>query len=175
MLIKLQEDCQANLLEGGQGRGYTGGMTEKAPDLPPVDLPPTHESLPIAMIRAREKLMGPIRDMLQSSGLTEQQWRILRVLEEFGPQDATQLAERSSLLMPSQTRIVQNLAEKGLVTRETNPRDRRRQVVTITPAGHRILLDYAAQARAIGNHAREALGEDKVRQLLALLDEIVRM
>lgn len=150
-------------------------MTEKPADLPPVDLPPTTASLPIAMIRAREKLMLPIREMLQASGLTEQQWRILRVLEEYGAQDATQLAERSSLLMPSQTRIVQNLSEKGLVTRETNPADRRRQVVTITPKGRQILVDNAAEARAIAAQVREALGEDKVRQLLALLDEIVRM
>jgi len=127
------------------------------------------------MIRAREKLMMPIREMLQASGLTEQQWRILRVLEEYGPQDATQLAERSSLLMPSQTRIVQNLSEKGLVTRETNPTDRRRQVVTITPKGRQILVDNAPEARAIAAQVREALGDDKVRQLLALLDEIVRM
>lgn len=150
-------------------------MTDKTPDLPPIDLPPTRASLPIALIRAREKLMVPIREMLQSSGLTEQQWRILRVLEEFGSQDATQLAERSSLLMPSQTRIVQNLVEKGLVTRQTNPEDRRRQVVTITSAGRQILLDNAEEARAIAGQVREALGDEKIRQLLDLLDDIVRM
>ncbi|MGY3438683.1 MULTISPECIES: homoprotocatechuate degradation operon regulator HpaR [unclassified Marinovum] len=150
-------------------------MTDDARDVPPIDLPPTQQSLPIAMIRAREKLMGPIRDMLQASGLTEQQWRILRVLEEYGPQDATKLAERSSLLMPSQTRIVQNLSEKGLVSRKTSTEDRRRQVVTITPEGRSILVENAEQARAIAGQVRTALGDEKVRQLLALLDDIVRM
>ena len=33
--------------------------------------------------------MAPIRDMLRASGLTEQQWRVLRILSEFGPQDLT--------------------------------------------------------------------------------------
>ncbi|MCR9055691.1 MAG: hypothetical protein NXI02_00005, partial [Rhodobacteraceae bacterium] len=68
-------------------------------------LPSTKRSVPIALIRAREKVMGPIREMLSDCGITEQQWRILRVLEEFGPQDASSLAERACLLLPSQTRI----------------------------------------------------------------------
>ena len=70
-------------------------MTQDAADFPPVDLPPTDQSLPIALLRARERLMIPIREALQVTGLTEQQWRLLRVLEEFGPQDATKLAERA--------------------------------------------------------------------------------
>lgn len=139
------------------------------------ELPSTTRSLPIMLIRARERLMGPIRDMLSKSGLTEQQWRILRVLDEFGPQDATMLAARSSLLMPSQTRILQTLTSKGLVTREPNAQDRRRQTVTITEAGRKIINDNATQSRAIAMQVEEALGKDKVRQLLDLLDEIDRM
>ena len=68
-------------------------------------------------------------EMLSNSGLTEQQWRILRVLEELGPLDSTKLSENASLLLPSQTRIVQTLVEKGLVTRQADPSDRRRQTV----------------------------------------------
>lgn len=144
-------------------------------DLPPVDLPPTDESLPIALMRARERLMVPIREALQVTGLTEQQWRILRVLEEFGPQDATKLAERASLLMPSQTRIVQNLSEKGYVSRRTNPDDRRKQVVSITAAGHAVLARNAPKAREISAEFTRALGEEKVKTLVAILDDIIHM
>ncbi len=150
-------------------------MMQNAADLPPVDLPPTDQSLPIALMRARERLMVPIREALQVTGLTEQQWRIMRVLEEFGPQDATKLAERSSLLMPSQTRIVQNLCEKGYVSRRTNPEDRRRQIVAITPAGHEVLVRNAPKAREISAEVAATLGEDKVRQLVAILDDIIHM
>ena len=52
---------------------------------PRIDLPPVQRSLPIALLRARERLMPPIREMLIRSGITEQQWRILRALEEAGP------------------------------------------------------------------------------------------
>ena len=55
-------------------------------------LPSTRRSLPIALMRSREKVMGPIRDMLKVSGITEQQWRVLRVLSESGAQDLTQIS-----------------------------------------------------------------------------------
>ena len=73
---------------------------------PRTELPATRRSLPIALIRAREAVMHPIREMLAGTGLTEQQWRILRVLDEFGPLEATQLAGRAGLMAPSLTRIV---------------------------------------------------------------------
>ena len=136
------------------------------------DLPSTTRSLPIALIRAREKVMGPIRAMLSQSGITEQQWRILRVLEEFGPLDATKLSEAASLLVPSQTRIVQTLVEKGYVTRTPDMKDRRRQTVAITEAGRRIIEDNLDQARAIARHFETVLGKEKLRTLLDLLAEL---
>jgi hypothetical protein len=72
-------------------------------------VPETNRSLPIALLRAREKVMGPIRAMLADVGVTEQQWRVLRVLAERGTLDPTEIADRSCLLMPSLTRILQTL------------------------------------------------------------------
>ena len=92
-------------------------MTEKADTDTRLDLHSTTQSVPMALIRAREKVMGPIRKMLAESGLTEQQWRILRVLEEFGKTEPTRLAEQTCLLLPSLSRILQTLVDKGYVTR----------------------------------------------------------
>ncbi|MDP5347500.1 MAG: MarR family transcriptional regulator, partial [Paracoccaceae bacterium] len=83
-------------------------------------VPETNRSLPIALLRAREKVMGPIRAMLADVGVTEQQWRVLRVLAERGTLDPTEIADRSCLLMPSLTRILQTLTTKGLITREVH-------------------------------------------------------
>ena len=66
-----------------------------------VGLRRTRRSLPIALLRARETVMGPIREMLATSGVNEQKWRVLRVLQEQGPMDLTPLAEEASLLLPS--------------------------------------------------------------------------
>ena len=132
----------------------------------------TSRSLPFALIRAREKVMAPIREMLADSGITEQQWRILRVLSEFGPQDGTLLSERTSLLPSSQTRIVQSMLERGYLTRTANDSDRRRQTVAITPAGQAIIDNHIEEAQVIAARFQEILGEDDLERLLEILAKL---
>jgi homoprotocatechuate degradation regulator HpaR len=135
--------------------------------------PSTSRSLPIALIRAREGVMAPIRDMLAETGITEQQWRVLRVLSEHGALDTTTLADRASLLFPSLTRIATTMRNKGLITQTRDAVDRRRQMIEITAEGQRIIDDYADQSARIVADFRATLGEanyEKLLDLLALLD-----
>ena len=57
--------------------------------------PATSRSLPIALLRAREAVMGNFRPMLADFDVTEQQWRVMRVLSEAGRLDASDLAARA--------------------------------------------------------------------------------
>lgn len=135
-------------------------------------LPSTARSLPIALIRAREGVMSPIRDMLSATGITEQQWRVLRVLAEFGRMDTKTLADRSSLLFPSLTRIAATLRDKGLVTQTRDDKDRRRQFIEITADGQRIIDDRSPQAAQIVADFKETLGADDYERLLDLLERL---
>ena len=128
--------------------------------------PPKSRSLPIALIRAREGVMAPIREMLESSGITEQQWR---VLSEQGRQDATTLADRASLLVPSLTRIVQKMLSKGLITQTRDKSDRRRQMIEITKSGQKIIDDNAEHSARIVSGHKTKLGKDRYEKLLDLL------
>tara|TARA_B110000027_G_C15912868_1_gene209179 strand:- start:143 stop:505 length:363 start_codon:yes stop_codon:yes gene_type:complete len=116
--------------------------------------------------------MAPIREMLKASGITEQQWRVLRILSEFGPQDLTEIAAKASLLMPSLSRIIRKLGEDGLITRATDSEDRRRQTVVIAPAGQQIIDDNLAQATRIAAEFQYRLGADRFELLLDLLAEL---
>ncbi len=135
-------------------------------------LPTTSRSLPIALIRAREGVMAPIRDMLAETGITEQQWRVLRVLSEHGKLDSKTLADRASLLMPSLTRIATTLRTKGLITQVRDEVDRRRQFVEITPAGQHIIDANLDQAIKIVDGFRDALGSEDYETLLDLLGRL---
>lgn len=135
----------------------------------PRKLPTTARSLPMALIRAREGVMAPIRDMLSPTGITEQQWRVLRVLAENGPMDATTLADRANLLFPSLTRIASKMREKGLITQTRDAVDRRRQVTQITSAGQRIIDDCLPRATQIVADTRATLGDENYEALLDLL------
>lgn len=139
---------------------------------PMKHLPSTQRSLPMALIRAREQVMMPIRQMLSDTGLTEQQWRVLRVLDEHGDLEPSQLAKQAALLLPSQSRIVQAMAEKGLVVRQDHKNDRRRTTIKITPAGHDIIKQNAQRASNITNTFREKLGPRRFEALLDMLDDL---
>ncbi|ABD56422.1 homoprotocatechuate degradation operon regulator HpaR [Jannaschia sp. CCS1] len=134
--------------------------------------PPTARSLPMALIRAREGVMAPIRDMLSETGITEQQWRVLRVLSENGPLDATSLADRASLLFPSLTRIATKMRDKGLITQTRDEVDRRRHFIAITEDGQKIIDDRADQSAQIVADIRATLGEDDYETLLDLLAKL---
>ena len=136
-------------------------------------LPSTSRSLPIALIRAREGLMAPIREMLSDTGITEQQWRVLRVLSEYGAIDSSTLADRASILFPSLTRIVATMRDKRLISQTRDEIDRRRQIITITEAGQKIIDERSEQSTQIVANIRETLGDknyETLLDLLALLD-----
>lgn len=135
-------------------------------------LPPTSRSLPIALIRAREGVMGPIREMLSETDITEQQWRVLRVLAEYGHMDTKTLADKSSLLFPSLTRIASTLRNKGLVTQTRDIQDRRRQIIEITPKGQKIIDDKTDEAAQIVAGFKSMLGPQKYETLLDLLETL---
>ena len=78
--------------------------------------------------------MAPIRTMLADVGLTEQQWRVLRVLDEKGALEPTHIAEQACLLLPSLTRILQKLEEKHLILRKPDENDRAEGVCVDTVA-----------------------------------------
>ncbi len=137
-------------------------------------LPLINNSLLISLLRAREKVISPIRDMLNRLGITEQQWRVLRVLHETGPLDATGLAENAVLHLASQTRIVQTLIDKGLVTRAVDPGDRRRQTLEISRTGADLIRNNQDAAAQITRNIEDRLGSEKLGKLLDLLDELNR-
>jgi len=113
--------------------------------------------------------MPPIRDMLAETGITEQQWRVLRVLAEHGPLGSSTLANRACLLFPSLTRISQTMQKKGLITLSRDEKDKRRQTISISKAGQKIIDEKNDQAAHIVNGFKKRLGEDNYEQLLDLL------
>lgn len=143
-----------------------------SPDTPAQPLRRTRRSLPIALLRARETVMGPIREMLSQSDINEQKWRVLRVLDERGPTELTLVAKDACLLLPSLTRIIRAMEDEGLATRATDETDRRKTIATITDAGRALIVAHMAESNAIFARLERDFGHDKLEQLLDLLDEL---
>jgi len=148
---------------------HNTGMIENIP------LRQTRRSLPIALLRARETVMGPIRGMLANSGVNEQKWRVLRALQENGPLELTMLAQQACLLLPSLTRMIRPMAEEGLVVRNTPEKDRRKVVLAITPVGMTLIHSYNAESNAIFAAIEQQFGQNRLEQLLDMLDDLRKL
>jgi homoprotocatechuate degradation regulator HpaR len=132
----------------------------------------TSRSLPIAMLRARENIMAPIRTLLNDVDVTEQQWRVLRVLAENGRMDPKDIAMQACLLNPSLTRIMQILEKKGLIHRTPDTQDRRRVHVNITDAGVALIDSVAPQSNRIFDRLEARYGKDQIETLLDMLNAL---
>ena len=91
------------------------------------------------LLRAREVAMSHFRPILQEHGVTEQQWRALRALDEQGEMTASGLARECAILAPSMTRIIRRLAADGFVTVARANRDQRELRVRISARGRRLV------------------------------------
>lgn len=153
-------------------------MTAKAHRSPPRSEQPGglrrfDRSLPMNLLRAREAVMRTFTPALKAHGLTPQQWRVVRVLVEYGQLDITQLAERTFLLPPSLSRIIQNLEQRGIVRRHGIAGDQRRSAITITARGQRLFDKIAPLSEARYRHIAERFGPGKLELMYELLDELV--
>lgn len=138
----------------------------------PESFRPTSRSLPIALLRARETVMARFRPLLAERGLTEQQWRVLRVLDETGPLEATEIAELSCILTPSMTRILRTLEGRGMVRREKHATDGRRALIHITDPARQALRAAAPESNRVYGELVAAFGEAQMDALLDMLERL---
>lgn len=136
---------------------------------------PTDRSLPMALLRARETVMTHFRPLLAAHHVTEQQWRVLRVLGESGPLDATQLAVRCCILRPSMTLILRTLAARKLVSRKRHARDGRRLMLEATPRAMALIAKVTPESNSIYSSIEASFGRDRLSQLLDILEVLGKM
>jgi homoprotocatechuate degradation regulator HpaR len=133
------------------------------------------ESLPILLLRAREVTVARFRPILYEFGLTEQQWRTLRALDEVGEMTGAAVAREAAVLAPSMTRILRRLADDGLVRVDRSKRDQRELKVRVSPRGRRLVRrigprmehEYAQICEQLGKEQLDALHLG-LRELIAL-------
>jgi homoprotocatechuate degradation regulator HpaR len=143
-----------------------------AKDVHRVPMRDFSQSLPMALLRAREAVMRQFRPSLRKHDLTEQQWRILRALAAVDAIEVTELAHLAFLLGPSLSRILRDLEARGLVTRKLVERDQRRSVLSIAPKGLRLIGRVAPHSEAIYAEIAQRYGARKLGELQQMLGEL---
>ena len=83
--------------------------------------------------------MAHTRPSLREHDLSDQQWRVLRVLGEHGTVETGRVAREAFILGPSLTGMLARMERDGLIRRERDPLDQRRTVVQATPRGLKLV------------------------------------
>lgn len=137
-----------------------------------------HRNLPRLLLQARESVMGHTRPSLRAHGLSDQQWRVLRVLGEHAHDSGVEtgrVAKDAFLLGPSLTGVLTRMERDGLIERQRCPQDARRTVVRATAVG---LAKVQALSRSIEAHyawMEGQLGNTVLHDLYALLDQVIAL
>lgn len=92
-------------------------------------------SLPMMLYRTLDAVMPRFRTIFNEFGLTEQQWRVLRVLWEGDAVPLGDLATATLIPAPSLVGIVDRLEKMALVSRRRSDSDRRVVFIGATRAG----------------------------------------
>jgi len=124
------------------------------------------------LLQAREAVMYHFRSMLRAHGLTEQQWRVIRVLAAEGELETGELAEHSFLLGPSLTRILQALEADNLILRKPDKTDQRRYRISLSQSGNARYHKVSPDSEALYQRLEQAFGKDKLATLYGLLEEL---
>ena len=130
------------------------------------------QSLTLTLLQAREAAMSFFRPSLNEHGLTEQQWRIIRILEQHGELEIYQLAELACILKPSMTGVLVRMEAAGMVHRRKAEQDQRRVLITLADKGKASFESMSQCMEANYQRLQEQLGEEKLQTLLGLLDEL---
>jgi len=109
----------------------------------------THRNLPLLLLQARESVISRFRPMLNAHGVTEQQWRIVRALQEHGALEPRQIVSRCHISSPSLAGVLARMDELGLVQRARLPHDQRRVMVSLTDASRQLVATMAPQIEAL--------------------------
>ncbi|MEU6082552.1 MarR family transcriptional regulator [Streptomyces sp. NPDC047108] len=121
---------------------------------------------------ALERLFRLFRRLGTPTDLSLTAVSTLSDLERTGPGRLTALAAREGVTQPAMTQLISRLQESGLVTRASDPEDRRVVRVHITDAGRDALARRrAARAERLG-HLLERLSPDDRAALTAALPAI---
>jgi homoprotocatechuate degradation regulator HpaR len=145
-------------------------VSPESPDF--ESLPPVADSLPVRLMRTREAVMMRIRPVLRAHGVTEQQWRVLRTVQDLHETEITALAERVFLLPPSLSRILRDLEARDLIARRPSAQDQRRALVSVAPEGEALIHRVEPALRDVRLEMRRLCGADRLKVLADMLDAI---
>ena len=110
---------------------------------------------------------------LATAGSRGYHYRLLAALQEFGPASQASLGRHTAMDRSDVAAAVTELVSRGLAGRTPDPADRRRNVISITPAGTAHLGRLEELLADVQDELLTPLSPAERQQLIGLLNRIL--
>jgi len=130
------------------------------------------EEASVALMRTADLLRRMIGTVVESRGITAQQYNVLRILRGAGERGlpTLEIAERMIEQTPGITRLIDRLEAKKLVSRQRCPTDRRQVFCRITATGLSLVNSLDAPIRSAEERALSSIAARELNSLIDVLD-----
>ena len=145
-------------------------MNARPPD--PSD-PSVVRDLVIAVFALNGRLVETGNQLVENLGLTTAWWQVIGALAYApAPMPVAQIARNMGLARQSVQRVVDLLAERGMVRFAANPQHQRAKLVILTPAGRAALRAAEAVEAPLNRIVFDRVGGDRIAAAIAVLAEM---
>jgi homoprotocatechuate degradation regulator HpaR len=134
-----------------------------------------YPNLPHRFLKARASLMEHFRPIMNHFGLTDQQWRILRALDEHGQLEPREICEICQFSSPSVAGILARMEEEDLIKRSRILGDQRRVLIHLSKRGMTILGQIAPLIDLQYSYFEQACGKNIFAELFRVLEEFTEL
>ena len=141
---------------------------------PPETFRSREQQATLGLLRTADAVKRSLAQVIEPHGITPQQYNVLRILREAGPDGLPTLTigERMVEQTPGVTRLVDRLERKGLAARTPCPNDRRRVFCRITKKGLELLTELDDPVNRWDAQTVSALAPADLTSLIGLLDRL---
>jgi DNA-binding MarR family transcriptional regulator len=128
----------------------------------------------VAILRTAALIERHFAQVVARTGVTVQQYNVLRILRGAGDEGLPTLVIRDRMIheAPGITRLLDKLEKAGLARRERASPDRRQVFCYITPRGLEVLGQLDEEMRRADDVAVGTLDDAQQRQLIKLLEGV---
>jgi MarR family transcriptional regulator for hemolysin len=133
---------------------------------------PISREIAIGLIDGARMLRTYADQRARQFGISRSQWTVLMRLDRFEGLKQSELAEVLDLQPISLTRLLDRLAENGLIERRPDPNDRRANRLYLTPAARPLLTQLSELGEDVMGTVLDKMDEASRERLLKDLDAI---